>query len=195
MPETILPAHHHVTLRTTRKREMIEWYGTVVGLQPVFGFPFGAWLTNDAANHRVALLAFPGITEDPDKLRHAGIDHLAFEYADAQALCLTYFRLRELGITPRMCLDHGMTISMYYADPDDNSVELQVDGFGSWERSTEFMRTSPQFHANPLGHFFDPDQLWGAFSSGTPLAEIRADIETYRPDPLPDVPFALPEEA
>jgi catechol-2,3-dioxygenase len=25
---------HHVNLKTTRLREMIEWYGTVVGLKP-----------------------------------------------------------------------------------------------------------------------------------------------------------------
>jgi catechol 2,3-dioxygenase len=194
MTDVISPALHHVTLRTTKKQELIDWYGVVAGLDVVFEFPFGAWLTNDAANHRFALLAFPGMSEDPEKGGHTGIDHLAFEYASAEDLMSSYARLRDLGITPLMCLDHGMTFSLYYRDPDGNSVELQVDAFGDWERSTEFMRSAPQFAANPLGHFFDPEQVYQAMQSGLTLEDVRADIASYLPDPLPDVPFApVPE--
>lgn len=194
MTQPIVPAFHHVTLRTARKQELIEWYGTVAALDVVFEFPFGAWLTNDAANHRLALLAFPGMSDDPQKGHHAGLDHVAFEYASADDLISSYARLRDLGITPRLCLDHGMTFSIYYEDPDGNNVELQVDAFGSWARSKEFMRSAPEFAANPLGHFFDPDLVQRAMSSGVSFEAIRADIGSYAPDPLPDVPFApVPE--
>ena len=50
-----------------------------------------------------------------------------------------------------------MTLSYYYADPDGNNVELQVDNFGDWKKSTEWMRTSEEFKANPIGEFVDPD--------------------------------------
>ena len=53
------PVLHHVNLKTTRLQEMIDWYATVVGLTTVFQFPGGAWLTDDAANHRLALLPRP----------------------------------------------------------------------------------------------------------------------------------------
>jgi len=33
-------------------------------------------------------------------------------------------------------LDHGMTISLYYLDPDGNLLELQVDSFGDWAASS-----------------------------------------------------------
>ena len=42
-----------------------------------------------------------------------------------------------------------MTFSYYYKDPDGNHVELQVDNFGDWGASTEWMRTSPEFHCQP----------------------------------------------
>lgn len=72
--ETVLkPTLHHVTLKTTRLREMIDWYVQVVGLRPTYRFEGGAWLTNDAANHRLALLTHPSLTDDPDKLAHSGI--------------------------------------------------------------------------------------------------------------------------
>jgi catechol-2,3-dioxygenase len=190
MNDVIAPALHHITLRTTKKQELVDWYGVVAGLDVVFEFPFGAWLSNDAANHRFAVLAFPGMGEDPQKADHAGIDHLAFEYASVEDLMSSYARLRDLGITPRMCLDHGMTFSLYYQDPDGNSVELQVDGFGDWERSKAFMRSAPEFAANPLGHFFDPERVHEALRSGLTLEDVRSDIASYVPDPLPDVPFA-----
>ena len=50
-----------------------------------------------------------------------------------------------------------MTLSYYYADPDGNNVELQVDCFGDWEKSKEWMQTSDEFKANPIGVFVDPD--------------------------------------
>lgn len=194
MTQPIQPVLHHVNLRTTRQSELIEWYGTVVGLTVVHEFPRGAWLTNDVANHRLALLSFPEISDDPNKVGHSGIDHLAFEYASFDDLMDSYVRLRELGITPFMCLDHGMTVSLYYHDPDGNAVELQVDNFGSWERSKEYMLTSPEFHDNPIGHFFDPERVESARAAGASLADIREGTMSnrYRPDPMPDLPFELP---
>ena len=58
-----------------------------------------------------------------------------------------------------------MTFSYYYADPDGNHVELQVDNFGDWTKSTEWMRTSAEFRANPIGQFVDPDLVAAATTS------------------------------
>ena len=41
----------------------------------------------------------------------------------------SYARLKGLGIEPDACVNHGVTTSLYYADPDGNQVELQVDNF------------------------------------------------------------------
>ncbi len=168
-----LPVLHHVNLKTTHTQEMIDWYSTVVGLTTVFQFPGGAWLTNDAANHRLALLASSKMSDDPDKIVHTGIHHLAFEYATFDDLLNTYTRLKELGIMPHMCLDHGMTLSFYYVDPDGNSVELQVDNFGDWAQSQEWMRTSPNFAADPIGTFVDPDQIVAVRKAGASFADIH----------------------
>jgi catechol-2,3-dioxygenase len=58
--QVIAPILHHVNLKTTQLQAMIDWYATLVGIKVTFQFPGGAWLTNDAANHRLALLAMPG---------------------------------------------------------------------------------------------------------------------------------------
>ena len=167
------PILHHVNLKTIRMQEMIDWYATTVGLTSVFQFPGGAWLTNDAANHRLALLTSSKMSDDSSKIVHTGIHHLAFEYATIDDLLSAYTRLKELGITPHMSLDHGMTLSFYYVDPDGNSVELQTDIFGDWAQSQEWMRTSPDFAADPIGQFVDPDQIVTAHKAGASLAEIH----------------------
>ena len=55
-----------------------------------------------------------------------------------------------------------MTFSYYYRDPDGNHVELQIDNFGDWAKSSAFMREAPEFHEDPIGKFVDPDRVAAA---------------------------------
>lgn len=167
--QTAHPSFHHINLKTTRLDEMIEWYSTVVGAEVIFRYDLGAWLSNDGANHRIALLAFPSFADDPDKDTHTGMHHTGFEYGSFDDLNENYLRLRDAGITPALCLDHGMTFSYYYADPDGNNVELQCDVFGDWSKSREWMRTSTAFKNDPLGKFVDPEKV----------AADRADVMSF----------------
>jgi catechol 2,3-dioxygenase len=167
------PTLHHVTLKTTRPQEMIDWYGTVAGLKPNFRFPGGAWLANDSANHRIALLTSSKMSDDPDKLTHTGMHHIAFEYGDFNDLLDAYARLRKLGIKPHISLDHGVTTSFYYVDPDGNSVELQYDNFGDWTKSSEWMRTSSDFADNPIGVPVDPSKMVAARDGGASIDDLH----------------------
>lgn len=169
----IRPKLHHVNLKTTRLQEMIDWYAAVVGVEVNFRFPGGAFTSNDRANHRIAFLAVPGVKEDADKIAHAGLHHTAFEYDSFAELMSSYARLKRLGIEPEGCLNHGLTTSLYYADPDGNLVELQVDNFGDWAKSSEWMRTAPEFRDNPIGALFDADLVLAAHADGMPFEQIR----------------------
>jgi catechol 2,3-dioxygenase len=183
------PKLHHVNLKTTRLTELIEWYGIAVGMRPNFSSDVIAFLTNDAANHRLALLATPGLADDPDKITHTGLHHSAFEFNTLEDLLTRYETLKAVGILPHACIDHGLTISFYYADPDGNSVELQADNFGDWAASTEWIRTSPAFVADPIGKAVDPDLLVVAAKEGLPASEIheRAYGGEYLPAEPPDL--------
>jgi catechol 2,3-dioxygenase len=171
--QVINPTLHHVNLKTNRLDEMIQWYGTVIGTTVTHRFAGGAWLSNDAANHRLALLADPAWEDDPDKLQHTGLHHSAYEYPAMDDLLDTYVRLKEHGILPHACLDHGMTMSFYYVDPDGNSVELQYDELGGWSASKRFMQTSPEFAENPIGVTLDPELVVAARDQGTSADELH----------------------
>src|SRR3546814_17462514 len=62
----------------------------------------------------------------------------------------TYERLRDKGIRPVFPINHGPTTSMYYADPDGNQIELQVDNYDKIEDATAFFY-SEAFAENPVG--------------------------------------------
>ena len=186
---TIKPALHHVTFKTSRLDEMTKWYEFVVGAQIQFRDGVAAWMTNDGANHRVAFLAVPGLGDDQQKIQHNGMHHSAFEYESFADLMESYDRMRKGGVEPAFCLDHGMTISLYYKDPEGNFVELQSDSFSDWELSSEFMRTSPDFASNPIGTFFDPAKVYDAFKSGTEFKTLQTSIRggAYLPNPIPNI--------
>jgi catechol 2,3-dioxygenase len=170
-----VPVLHHVNLKTTRPEEMIQWYCTVLGMDVVHADAGGAWLSNDAANHRIALLTTPLLSDDPDKLEHTGMHHMAYEYATLDDLFAAFEYITEtVGSEPHMCLDHGMTLSFYFVDPDGNSLELQADWWGDWARSKDFMASSPEFAADSIGPFVDPRKLIAAWREGTTPAELRS---------------------
>ena len=190
--QVIHPKFHHLNLKTTRLQEMVDFYSTLVGAEVIHQDDLGAWLSNDDANHRIALLAFPNFTDDPEKENHTGLHHSAFEYASFDELNASYLRLKEAGIAPAFCIDHGMTFSYYYADPDGNNIELQVDCFGDWAASTEWMRTSDEFKANPIGQFVDPDRVAADHANEVSFDEIHAKamVGGYAPG---EAPVAVPE--
>ena len=191
----IRPALHHVTIKTSRLQEMVDWYKTLVGVEVTFQDANNAWMSNDGANHRIAFLSVPGLEDDADKTRHNGMHHSAFEYGSFGDLMSSYERLRGEGVLPAFCLDHGLTMSFYYQDPEGNYVELQSDNFGDWKRSTEFMRTSPDFQSNPIGTFFDPERVFQAHKAGESFATLQPAIRAgkFTPDTIP--PMGLPIEA
>ena len=159
----------HYVIRAKRFEEMLAWYRRVFHLKTSFEAPVIAFLTYDEEHHRIAFLNTSHLPE-PDTLR-TGIDHIAFTYRSIGDLLNTYARLRDAGITPFWCINHGMSTSMYYRDPDGNEVELQVDNFPSMDDCKAWF-SSDAFAANPIGVQFDPDVLLQMFRAGAPEREL-----------------------
>ena len=157
----------HVVYRTRRFDEMLRWYQTVFDARVQHQNPAIAFLTYDDEHHRFAFanlaLLQPEGTQT-DRLGVIGVDHVAYTYASVGDLFENYEQLKAKAILPYWCIHHGVTVSMYYADPDGNQMEFQVDSYTSNEDANAFME-GPQFGANPIGVEYDPED-W--------LAQIRA---------------------
>jgi len=100
-----------------------------------------------------------------------GVDHVAYTFASLRDLAENYAQLKELGIRPYWCLHHGITVSMYYGDPDGNQMEFQVDSFATVEAANEYMR-GKSYELNPLGVEFDPDELVAKLRAGASESEF-----------------------
>jgi len=194
---TIHPTLRHYGLTTANLPSMLEWYATVLGMTVVFQTSSAlgkdapiqvsaAWVTNDNANHRIGLIVMPQLTQDAQKSAHVRLQHTAFEYDSLDQLLDTYIRLRDKNIKPILSADHGPTTSMYYADPDGNSVELFADNFGDWEESENFMRLSAEFAAMPMGKYFDPEKMVTVRAAGATAGEIHR--QAYAGELRPELP-------
>lgn len=167
----------HIALRTNQLPAMVEWYCTVLGAHVAYGAEDIAFLTYDEEHHRIALLAMAQYAEKPEPIS-VGHVHTAFAYDTLAEMLETYVKLKELSIYPVRTINHGPTVSLYYADPDGNQVELQVDSFPDAKATNEWMR-SEAFKRNPIGIEFDPDKMLEQLQAGA------SDIDLMRrPDSL-----------
>jgi len=156
----------HVVYRTRRFEQMLQWYQTVFDARVQYQNPALAFLTYDDEHHRFALANLSLLRPDgaeTDRHGVVGVDHVAYTYATVADLLENYAQLKEKGILPYWCVHHGITVSMYYADPDGNQMEFQVDCFSSSQEANAFI--DAHFGANPIGVEFDPE-AW--------LAQLRA---------------------
>jgi hypothetical protein len=91
-----------------------------------------------------------------DQVR-AGVNHVAYTWRDLGELVALYERLKAAGIKPVRPIRHGLTLSLYYADPDGDLMEFQIDVLEP-DAANEFM-AGPAFAANPVGEAFREDSL------------------------------------
>jgi catechol-2,3-dioxygenase len=180
----------HVVYRTRRFDEMLEWYQFVFGARVQYENPALAFLTYDDEHHRFAIANLDVLQPDGKETERrglVGVDHVAYTYASLEDLFENYEQLKARGIEPYWCVHHGMTISMYYADPDGNQMEFQVDVFEDSKEAGDYMR-GPITEANPVGVEYDPEDWLARLRAGTPASEF---LERKLHEPVSPIRGAL----
>ena len=169
--QTVSPAKlAHLVLLTRDLPRLRDWYRTVLQATVTVEDPMLSFLSYDDEHHRIAFIGMPDL---PPRAAgpQVGLHHIAFTYRSLDDLLRTYERLKRLGIEPYWPIHHGVTISMYYRDPDGNSAELQVDAFPSMEEAKAYMR-SDSFRNNPIGVLYDPEELVRRHRAGEPFESL-----------------------
>ncbi|UGT61841.1 VOC family protein [Nocardia asteroides] len=184
------PKFAHVVLQTSRLEEMRDWYCTVLDAHVVYEGHGLCFITFDEEHHRVALLGAP-VQLEPRNPGAAGMHHTAYTFDTLGDLLDRYDSLKAKGIEPKVPIQHGVTTSLYYRDPDGNFVELQIDNFATPDDATAYMN-GPEYGDNPVGVSFVPELMRAALTEGTPVAELTTHRWALRTSPdLPDPMAAL----
>ena len=176
----------HVVYMTRRFDELVAWYQAVFEARVQYQNPAFAFLTYDDEHHRFAfanMSAFNPTGVGMEMPPGVGVNHVGYTYASVGELLETYDRLKQLGITPYWRVHHGVTLSIYYQDPDGNRMEFQVDCCANADEAHTFMH-SEAFAANPVGVEIDPDELLMQYRSGVP-AETLLVQPNGPPSPIP----------
>ena len=177
----------HVFLRTNKFTDMVAFYKKFLNAEARFESGRIAFLCFDEEHHRIAISAMPG-TGDKIPIS-AGLEHMAFTFNTLEDLALAYRQRKQLGILPTWCIHHGITISIYYKDPDGNQLETQVDCFDTVDAATDFMKTK-EFQQNPIGTDFDPEELVRRLQSGEDHGSIKKRNE-FAPRSVPPLPVGV----
>ncbi len=181
----------HIVYRTRRFVEMLEWYKAVFDTRIQYQDPALAFLTFDDEHHRLLLADMAVIQPDGTETTNEstiGVDHVAYTYETLSDLFDNYSRLKAHGINPYWTIHHGVTISMYYADPDGNQMEFQVDCFETSEDSDAFFRD--HWAANPVGVEFDAEVWLAQMNDGVPVSDF---LERKNHEPVSPIRGRLSE--
>ena len=132
----------HVVLKVGDRERAEAFYEGVLGL-PVAAretaFPMTFYTLGD--HHDLAIMAIGADAGSPGD-GDVGLAHVAFKIGDDLAtLKAAQADLNAAGVQTR-AIDHGVSQSLYFADPDGNGVEVYVDGSDIWKREPQAVANS-----------------------------------------------------
>lgn len=156
----------HIVYKTHRYDEMVAWYVKVFSAKIQNQTDDLCFVTYDDEHHRMAFLNLGRDSSAPPEKKtvltddKAGVHHVSYTWATLDELLDQYSLLKSMGEKPTYCLRHGLTLSMYYADPDGNGLEFQVDVLHVAD-AVAFMQ-GEAFLNNQIGEPFDPETIIAA---------------------------------
>jgi len=135
----------HVVLKVRDLDRSLAFYRDLLGFQVVSELSnVMIFLSAGRGNHHDLALLRVG-QQAPSPLQTAvGLYHVAIQLADWEAVRTAHALLTERGLL-KGAVDHGVSRSLYTADPDGNEIELYCDAPRSeWEgRVDEVMTVKP----------------------------------------------------
>ena len=117
----------HVVLKVRDARKSKEFYMKALGLKVAHeDYERGTvFLSFGKEHHDLALFQLAS-GETPDA-KQPGMHHMAWQLGSFDELRAAYRELKELGFEVESTVEHNVTRSVYFPDPDGNRVELYCD--------------------------------------------------------------------
>ena len=129
----------HVVVRVTDLERAERFYGGLLGLPIIArydenGLKMTFFTLGNHHDFAVMLVSGEGSSTSENAV---GLHHVAFNIGtNLDQLYEARARLEAAGITPTP-VDHEVTKSLYFADPDGNGVELYIDASDVWRQEPQ----------------------------------------------------------
>lgn len=164
----------HFVLKTTPESypKMVEWYQTFLGARITHANQRITFMTYDHEHHRIGIYQAPDLKRPDPPKSSVGVAHVAFGFDTLADLATSYEQKKARGIMPVWCVNHGISTSLYYEDPDGTEVETQVDNFDSAEEGMAYIEGA-KFSENPIGVDFDPGELVRRIRAGEDQQKLK----------------------
>jgi len=119
----------HVVLKVRNLARSRKFYTQVLGMDvmkesPEIGMLFLA--NNRRDHHEIALLEVGPQAEAP-RANEIGLVHIAFRLRTEEDLRAAYKELKEREVPISFTVNHGITKSVYFRDPDGYELEVYCD--------------------------------------------------------------------
>ncbi len=128
----------HVHLRVADLDRAVAFYRDVLGFELTQRYgQAAAFLSAGGYHHHVGLNTWESRGGTPAPPGHTGLYHLAIVYPTRRDLAAAARRALDAGTPYVGAADHGVSIALYFTDPDGNGVELY------WDRPREAWPRDP----------------------------------------------------
>ena len=118
----------HANLFVRNAELSMHWYADILGLHSYDFVPDrAAFMSADIEqSHEIALLQVGDDAPGPEKGR-VGLNHLGWQMESLDDLKELYLRLKEKNVNVYQVSDHGISIGIYFNDPDGNGIEISYE--------------------------------------------------------------------
>jgi catechol 2,3-dioxygenase len=118
----------HVNIYVRNVERSHQWYTDVLGLHTYDYMPGrAAFLSADLnQSHEVALIQV-GDDAPGQQQGQVGLNHMAWMMHSLDDLREMYARLKEKNIPIDHVSDHGISVGIYFHDPDGNGIEVSYE--------------------------------------------------------------------
>jgi catechol 2,3-dioxygenase len=119
----------HVVIKVRDIERSKKFYTEVLGLQQMMELPqlkMAFFASNGRDHHEIACVEV-GADAAGNQPKQIGLVHIAFRLRDEDHLRAAYKEFKECNVPINFTVDHGITKSIYFRDPDGNQLEVYCD--------------------------------------------------------------------